>query len=661
MNGAPAAIVAPSPGPRDGSATIMTLRHKPAEKGKRAALAAVAVATASTAPKGFSRGGAIEGLIHFGPPSYVADLDGVVVYASPRYEKLADDVLGPVRDPAEPTFDLGDIISRIIAGEEEVAERVVARINGAEASFHSRHFPIMDESGSLIAVGGIYRESTLQWNEMSHTKERYEDISRLSFDVIWETDANFSLTYISPRVTEVLGFHPRELIGRSLLSLGVVESSGEMLTASRRSPFRNIAMSVTHRDGRIRQLKLSGLPMFSDEAGIFRGFRGTATDVSAEQEARASADLSRDRLTTAIENISEGFALYDSHNRLVLCNNRFREYLAGAGRVLFPGAPFHGILQGLAERNLIRHPADALDQWLDLRQRAERDGEATIAIGLAAGRWLRVTDRPTEGGGIVSIVSDITEAKDREETLRSAKELAEEGSRSKSEFLANMSHELRTPLNAIIGFSQIMRAETLGPVGSPRYIEYLDDIIESSEHLLGVINDILDVAKSEAGKLDLNEEAVDIADEIQLTGRLFAEQASTAAVTLIIDKMDTVPRLWADRRKIRQILLNLVSNAIKFTPPEGKVSISVIMEQDGRMTLMVSDTGIGIRKEDLPRAMAPFGQVESSLSRRYEGTGLGLPLTQALVERHGGQLVLDSEPGKGTRVSAKFPAERVRR
>lgn len=204
-----------------------------------------------------------------------------------------------------------------------------------------------------------------------------------------------------------------------------------------------------------------------------------------------------------------------------------------------------------------------------------------------------------------------------------------------------------------------MRAETLGSVGSPRYIEYLDDIIESSQHLLGVINDILDVAKSEAGKTELNEEPVNMLGELQLTSRLFAEQAAEADVSLTIQMPDLMPKLMADQRKIRQILLNLVSNAVKFTPPGGSVTVSVSLEPDGGMTLVVADTGIGIDKDDIPRALSPFGQVESSLSRRHEGTGLGLPLTRALVECHGGTLELDSEPGKGTRVYARFPHERV--
>ena len=610
-------------------------------------------------PKRLSEEEAARTLTRFGTACYIANLEGEIIYSNPQYEKIAEDIRGGKPESTRPVFAIAEVIARVLAGEEDVIERIPARINGAEIFFHGRHYPVRNDNGTITGITGIYLPVSQRTLELRRAKERYDDISRLSFDMIWETGPDFSLTYFSPRVTDVLGFHPRELIGRNLLTLGSFESTEDVVTRKRRSPFRDSALSITHRDGRIRRLKLSGLPIFSEDNGTFCGYRGTATDVSAETEARESANISRERQTTAIENISEGFALYDRRNQMVLCNNRFREYLVGAQHVLFPGAPLHGILHALDERGIIRGPENAVDAWLDLRARAIREGEGAIEINLSSGRWLRVTDRPTEDGGIVSIVSDITEAKDREETLRTAKDLAEQGSRSKSEFLANMSHELRTPLNAIIGFSEIMRAETLGPVGSPRYIEYLDDIIESSQHLLGVINDILDVAKSEAGKTELNEEPVNMLGELQLTSRLFAEQAAEADVSLAIQMPDLMPKLMADQRKIRQILLNLVSNAVKFTPPGGSVTVSVSLEPDGGMTLVVADTGIGIDKDDIPRALSPFGQVESSLSRRYEGTGLGLPLTRALVECHGGTLELDSEPGKGTRVYARFPHERV--
>ena len=601
---------------------------------------------------------AARNLLQFGPASYVADLGGLIIYANPRYKALALDVFGPGHDPARPVFDIADALARILGGEDDVFEQVSTPVHGIETQFRARHFPIRGDNGRMTGVGGIYREATLPWRDMLRIKERYDDICRLSIDMVWETDAALGITYFSPRILDMLGFHPREMIGQPLSSLGAFEA-GETPTPDRRTAFRDVAVAVTHRDGHLRQLRLSGVPMFSDADGSFRGFRGTATDVSAENEARESAMVSRGRLTTAIENISEGLALYDEGNHLVLCNSRFREYLAGAHGVLFPGAALAGILRALEENGTVREPGDALDSWRDLRRHAEKEGEASLEIGLANSRWLRITDRPTEDGGIVSIVSDITESKDREETLRAAKELAEQGSRAKSEFLANMSHELRTPLNAIIGFSEIMQSETLGPVGNPRYLEYLGDIMESSHHLLGVINDILDVARAETGRLEIVEESVDVMSEFRLTERLFAEQVAEAGVVLGVDVPDVLPRLLADRRKIRQVLLNLVSNAIKFTPPGGEVTVSAKLEREGGMTLVIADTGIGIAREDIARALTPFGQVESSLARRYEGTGLGLPLTQALVERHGGEMVLESEPGKGTRVYVRLPRERV--
>lgn len=602
-------------------------------------------------------------LLQHAQASYLADLEGNVFYTNTKYQTLATLALGDDHDPAQAIEDLSEVIARIIAGEEEVLERGLDIGKHLSEIYSARHFPICNDAGEIVAVGGFYRESTRrvhEWEELKKARERYTDISRLSSDLIWETNTAFHITYVSSRVTEIIGFHPREIIGQNLFALGTASSGQEKFTPQMRSPFRDVIVEVTDRTSRVHQIKISGLPIF-DDMGVFCGYRGTATDISAEAEARESAILSRDRLTTAIENISEGFALYDEHNRLVLCNNRLREYLDSVNRVLFPGAPLHGILQTLAEQNLVIVPENGVDAWLDLRAQAIRDGEASIEIRLSTDRWLRVTDRPTEGGGIVSIISDITEAKEREETLRTARDLAEQGSRSKSEFLANMSHELRTPLNAIIGFSQVMRAETLGLIGSPRYIEYLDDIIDSSEHLLGVINDILDVAKSEAGKIDLNEETVDINEEIRLTARLFTEQASVSQVHLKTEVADNLPKLNADQRKIRQILLNLVSNAIKFTPPDGAVTISAAINTTGDMEIVVNDTGIGIEAKDIAAALAPFGQVESNLSRRYEGTGLGLPLTQALVERHDGKLVLDSEPGRGTRVTARFPSKRIMR
>jgi signal transduction histidine kinase len=238
--------------------------------------------------------------------------------------------------------------------------------------------------------------------------------------------------------------------------------------------------------------------------------------------------------------------------------------------------------------------------------------------------------------------------------------MAEVASRSKGEFLANMSHELRTPLNAIIGFSEIMDRATFGPIGNDRYKGYVRDIIRSSRHLLGIINDILETAKLDAGKLDLDEEEFDLTEEARDTVQLLAEQAAQAQVRLSVRADARLPHLQGDRRRIRQIILNLVSNALKFTPAEGRVAIELAHRPSGEIVLSVVDTGIGIAAEDVPIVLAPFGQVEGSLNRCHEGTGLGLPLSKALAELHGGTLSIDSAPGQGTRVTVVFPPTRTR-
>jgi PAS domain S-box-containing protein len=246
-----------------------------------------------------------------------------------------------------------------------------------------------------------------------------------------------------------------------------------------------------------------------------------------------------------------------------------------------------------------------------------------------------------------------------EEALREAKEVAEFANRSKSEFLANMSHELRTPLNAIIGFSEVLIAQMFGPLGAERYVEYANDIRASGAHLLEIINDILDVSKAEAGKLELHEQHVDLADATDSAFRLVKERAEQGQVALRSDVPGGLPRLWADERMVKQILINLLSNAVKFTPEGGTVSVSAREEPTGCLALSVADTGVGIPEGQIEAALAPFGQVESALARKHSGTGLGLPLVRSLVELHGGSFELQSEPGAGTTATVRMPKARV--
>ncbi len=259
---------------------------------------------------------------------------------------------------------------------------------------------------------------------------------------------------------------------------------------------------------------------------------------------------------------------------------------------------------------------------------------------------------------VVTASLDITDRKEAELALIQAKEEAEIASRSKTEFLANMSHELRTPLNAIIGFSQVMADQHMGPLGSQRYVGYARDICTSAQHLLGIIGDILDVSKLEAGKVELDEEETEIAAVVRDVMQLVGERARSLEVAIDIDLPASLPRLRADSLKLKQVLLNLVTNAVKFSHPGSRVVVSSRFDDDG-FHVLVEDQGIGMDQAEVETAVTRFGQVASPWSRRHPGTGLGLPLAIGLVELHGGRLRIQSQKGVGTTVTFSLPRARA--
>ena len=268
---------------------------------------------------------------------------------------------------------------------------------------------------------------------------------------------------------------------------------------------------------------------------------------------------------------------------------------------------------------------------------------------------------PTSGRflGYRGTATDVTELRWREAALLRAKEASELANRTKGEFLANMSHELRTPLNAIIGFSEVMAKEILGPLGNEQYKGYCRDVTDSARHLLVLINDILDAAKVESGKMTLSIAPVEPYPLAQSVARLMAPRAERGGVTLTVDAAADLPRIRADGTKLKQILINLVANAVKFTLQGGRVELSARVDDGGALVFEVNDTGIGIAAQDIPRALASFGQVDSRMNRRFEGTGLGLPLAKSLTELHGGTFELASQPDVGTRVTVRLPGELI--
>jgi two-component system cell cycle sensor histidine kinase PleC len=393
------------------------------------------------------------------------------------------------------------------------------------------------------------------------------------------------------------------------------------------------------------------------------------------------------RLNNALESAADGLVLWDQSGRLLLCNELFRE-LHGDGPVPRPGDRFAEVIRRFAERALDSSELAVdylVEAWVE--QHARPVGSHVVRH--RDGRWLLVRQRRGRDGGAVTVLSDISELKNREqelilrgqsleetiselemvqhkletqaadaaglaEQLDLAKREIERSNLSKTGFLRIISHELRTPLHAIIGFAELLRDQRLGPIGNPLYAEYAGDIRSSGDHLLSLVNQLLDLSRVEAGRYQLSLEQRDIAEVVAEAARIVEGQVEAAGLSLTRRLADDLPALPIDEQAIRQVLVNLLSNAIKFTPAGGEVRVEAGC-RDGWLVLTVGDSGIGISAEMLPRLMRPFERIDNALNRQTEGTGLGLAISKAFVELHGGRLEIDSDFGAGTTVTMRLP------
>ena len=386
-------------------------------------------------------------------------------------------------------------------------------------------------------------------------------------------------------------------------------------------------------------------------------------DVMAQPDTTDDSILQRERddaisLLTSIFDVSEiGIFVTDHHRRIVRVNDSFlRAY--GWKREDIVGEDFAILLPGDEKKEEIQR----YDAMMDSGIRSSGEGrilrkDASIANVL----YTTATLDLSQGRNFqVKTMMDITLRKQMEMSLRMAKERADAANNAKSSFLANMSHELRTPLNAVIGFSEIMMNETFGALGSDKYKEYLGDIHLSAKHLLEIINEVLDMSKIESGKVDLDEQEIDVKGLVVSVVRIMESRAFKSDLNLVTDIEGDVPTLLADMRLIRQVLINLVSNAVKFSKKGQEIKVSVYMDELGDLVVSVRDQGIGIPKDKIKEALEPFGQItDSQHAKEQQGTGLGLPLARAMVELHGGYLSLDSDVGKGTLVTMTLPARRI--
>ena len=492
---------------------------------------------------------------------------------------------------------------------------------------------------------------------------------------IWEWDLDADRLEISDIARAILGWGGAGAVSAAEFLARVAPEHRDRLLQTRAAAATHgafdVSFRVPDRNGRSAWIDSRGQAIgMADERGYHR-LIGVMLDVTDERLSHARAQAAELRLRGAIDSASEAFVIWDRLGRLVACNQSYRDVFGLEPRLLKPGTP-RAEVQRFADLAIKRQPKPSDN---DL-------GE----IELHDGRWLQISERKTAEGGTVMTAADITAIKRQDEARRLHEEeltgavhdleqararaadlaakyeaeklRAESANNAKSEFLANMSHELRTPLNAINGFSEIMVGEMFGAMGDKRYKEYAQDILSSGQHLLALINDILDMSKIEAGKMNLRFEPMALCDVMEDAARLMRNRAEAGGLALEVD-IPPLPDVEADYRAIKQVVLNLLSNALKFTPNGGLVSVGAeLIRTDGphdRVRFFVRDTGIGISPEDLERLARPFEQIENQHSKTQQGTGLGLALTKSLVELHHGALEMASQPGVGTTVSVTLP------
>ncbi|MFZ2099799.1 MAG: ATP-binding protein [Oricola sp.] len=499
---------------------------------------------------------------------------------------------------------------------------------------------------------------------------------------LWDWDLARGRIYWSRSMFDMLGYEASD----DILSFGEVRSlihpdDIDLFDLAKRAAAQEIRrvdqlFRMRHADGHFRWMRIRTELVEKSSTGVH--LIGIAVDVTEQTRLAAENAQANENLRAAIENTSESFALWDDADRLVLCNTKFQEYNglpADAVATGTPRAAINAMMRALVSEKRIPNPRN-------------QDEAQTFERQIADGRWLQVNERRTSSGGTISVGSDITQLKLHQERLieserrlmatihdlsiarkaslqkageleelnakyLEARDRAEAANKAKSGFLANMSHELRTPLNAIIGFSEILQSGMFGPLGSDRYEEYVGDIHASGTFLLGVINDVLDMSKIEAGRMQLERGMLDLAPLIDETLQMVAIQAEEKEIA-VEQSIDETMRIFADKRAMKQIVINLLSNAVKFTGKGGRIRIRAKTVR-GAVQVSIEDTGCGIPPAALKRLGRPFEQVQNQMTRNHTGSGLGLAISKSLTELHGGTLKIRSKPGIGTIVAVRIP------
>jgi PAS domain S-box-containing protein len=546
--------------------------------------------------------------------------------------------------------------------------------------------PFFDRSGRFCGYRGTGSDVTVQKEAelaLEAAIERQHEIDARFKSLVLNLpgivyrcliDKEWTEVYISDFVEEVVGYPASDFIGNSVRSFASITHPDDRLLVEQataeaieaRSYF-TVQYRLIHRDGTIRWVYEKGQIVFgADDRPQF--IDGIIFDITE----RKAADMALAAALNELRNSEEKFRSLVSNVPGVvfrsLIDKDWTELFVSDGIEQLTGYPATDFIENKVRTCAsVIHPEDRMiSEEAALRaieKRAPFAVEYRVLHRDGSVRWVYEKTRPIfdeEGHPkyLDGVIFDISERKAAEAELARTKIAAECASRAKSEFLAMMSHELRTPLNAIIGFSQMLVQEVWGPVGNERYSQYARDINQSGGHLLELINDILDISRAEAGRLELWESDIDVGVAIENSLAMIRPRAAQAGVELVSDVATDLPPLRADERRFRQIMLNLLSNAVKFTPKGGRVVVFGDASASG-LRIVVEDTGIGIAAADMPKALSLFGQIDSALNRAQPGSGIGLPLTRHLIEAHGASFDLKSTVGGGTTVTINFPAYRL--
>ncbi|MGC2856825.1 PAS domain S-box protein [Novispirillum sp. DQ9] len=598
--------------------------------------------------------------------------DGVIRYINPAGAEILDrddaEVLGRrLTDfaPADQHDRLATVVDEGVRGSRWTQVTLTTG-TGRAVELEMVGLPFTEDGGKgVMAVGRDITALRRAHEEVANRERRLKGILDTVVDGIITIDDRGRIESVNRAAEAIFGWSAEEIVGQGIAVLLPPEQRAGHDRAIRAymagGPPNIIGRGreevAARKDGTLFPVDIAVTEL---ALGDRRLFTGVIRDITARKRADEALRQSEERYKLALAGTNEAIWDWD----------------VASGAVFF--SPHASTILGIPEAAL----GDA-GRWLAMVHPDDRAGYRAALVAHLKGRgdhfaheyrlmpdgqtprWVRhrgvaVRDGAGRVTRMAGSVGDITAERAAQEEMSLAREQAELANRAKTEFLATMSHELRTPLNAIIGFSEVIHTEMFGPVSPAQYKDYAGNILESGRHLLDVINDILDVSRIEAGRMSLHPEVVDFGAAARACLRLVSGRAEEAHLHLDDGLAPDLPGVWGEERRIKQVLINLLGNAIKFTPSGGHVMLAAWRDDAGGLMVEVADTGIGMRPEDIPTALKPFHQIDSRLARRYEGTGLGLPLTKAFVELHGGTMDITSALGKGTTVTLRFPPEALR-